>query len=73
MFERLSLAASSVRAGIVGRIEIEDDLWRRRLVRLEEQGDEQALDRRRVVALNRAPTPIECGSGAAPQARVRAG
>jgi len=36
--------------GIVGRIEIEDDLLRRCLVGLEEQSDQQALDRRRVVA-----------------------
>ena len=36
--------------GVVGGIEIENDPLGRRLVRLEEQGDEQTLDRRRVVA-----------------------
>jgi hypothetical protein len=36
--------------GIVGGVEVENDLLGRRLVRLEEQGDEQSLDRGRVVA-----------------------
>ena len=36
--------------GIVGRIKVEGDLLGRRLVRLEEQLDEQALDRGRGVA-----------------------
>ena len=36
--------------GIVGRIEIEDDLLRYRLVGLQEDIDEQPLDRRRIVA-----------------------
>ena len=35
---------------IVGRVEVEDDLSGRPIVRLEEQVDEQGLDRRRVVA-----------------------
>ncbi len=35
---------------IVGGVEVENDLLGRRLVRLEEKVDEQALDRRRVVA-----------------------
>jgi hypothetical protein len=35
---------------VVGGIEIENDPLGRRLVRFDEQGDEQALDRRRVVA-----------------------
>jgi hypothetical protein len=34
---------------IVGRIQIEDDLLGRGLVRLEEEADEQALDRRRIM------------------------
>ena len=36
--------------GIVGRIEIKDDLVRRSLVRLQEQLDQQPLDGRRNVA-----------------------
>ena len=35
---------------IIRGIEVEDDLLGRRLVRLEEEFDEQALDRRRVMA-----------------------
>ncbi len=35
---------------VVGRVEVEDDLSGRPIVRLEEQVDEQGLDRRRVVA-----------------------
>jgi hypothetical protein len=35
---------------IIGRVEVENDLLGRRLVRLEEQVDEQAFDRRAVVA-----------------------
>ena len=36
--------------GVVGGVEIEDDLARRRLVRVEEEVDEQALDGRTVMA-----------------------
>src|SRR6185437_13583864 len=35
---------------IIGRIEIEDDLARRLLMRLQEQLDQQPLDRNRIVA-----------------------
>ena len=35
---------------VVGRVEVEDDLSGRPVVRLEEQVDEQGLDRRSVVA-----------------------
>jgi hypothetical protein len=35
--------------GVVGGVEIEDNLLRRRPVRRQEQGDEQPLDRRRIV------------------------
>jgi hypothetical protein len=35
---------------VVGGIEVENDLLRRHPVRLEQEGDEQAFDRRRVVA-----------------------
>jgi hypothetical protein len=43
-------APPDVRHRIVGGVEIEHDFARRRLVGLEEQGDEQALDDRRVMA-----------------------
>jgi hypothetical protein len=36
--------------GDIGRVQVEDDLPRRRAVRVEEQVDEQRLDRRAVVA-----------------------
>jgi hypothetical protein len=36
--------------GVVGGVEIEDDPLGRRPVRLEEEGDEQVLDRCRIVA-----------------------
>ena len=51
---------------IIGGIEVEDDLLGRRLVRLEEEVDEQALDR----APDRGRS---CGSGSVPKARARAG
>jgi hypothetical protein len=35
--------------GIIGRVEIENDLPRRRLVRLEEESHEQAFDRNRIM------------------------
>jgi hypothetical protein len=47
IFARRSLLAVH---GIVGRIEIKDDLVRRSLVRLQEQVDQQPLDGRRIVA-----------------------
>jgi hypothetical protein len=36
--------------GIIGRVEVENDLFGRRLVSLEEKLDEQALDRARIMA-----------------------